>query len=155
MLQIHHSPNLTPLSIGNLLDPYIMLDPVKIKQIFQNFIIQVCHTPKYTPPYVATIFSETGKHIITMLSCILGYTIDEHVDEVIMAFLSIFTPGKPLVIMYDYAHFIADIMHEQFTRFPIERVFKYSSVLFYMFFYYQTDKFPMRIQKFDTKGKVR
>ena len=90
-----------------------------------------------------------------MLSCILGYTSDEHVDEVIMAFLSIFTPGKPLAIMFDYAQFIADRMHEQFTRLPIERVFKYSSVLIYIFLYYQTYKFPVSIQKLDTKGEER
>lgn len=90
-----------------------------------------------------------------MLSCILGYTSDEHVDEVILAFLSIFTPGKPPTIMYNYAQFIADRMHEQFTRLPIERVFKYSLVLFHMFSYYQADKFPVSIQKLDTKGKER
>ena len=90
-----------------------------------------------------------------MLSCILGYTSDEHVDEVIMAFISIFTPGKPPAIMYDYAQFIADRMHEQFTRLPTERVFKYFLVVFHMFLYYQTDKFPKRIQKLDTKGKER
>lgn len=34
MLKIQTSPNLTPLSIGNLLDLYITLDSVKLKQIF-------------------------------------------------------------------------------------------------------------------------
>jgi len=42
-----------------------------------------------------------------MLSCILGYTTDEHVDEVFLEFLSIFSPGKPLAIIYNYAQFIA------------------------------------------------
>ena len=88
-----------------------------------------------------------------MLSCILGYTSDEHVDEVIPAFVSIFTPGKPPAIMYCYAQFIAGRMHEQFTRLPTERVFKYSSVLFHMFLYYQVDKFLVSIYKLDTKGK--
>ena len=95
------------------MDLYIKLDPSKIKQIFQqNFIIEECHNPKDIPPYVATIFSETRRRIITMLSCILGFTSDEFVDEFIMAFLSIFTPSMPPTIMYDYAHFIADRMHE-------------------------------------------
>lgn len=154
MLQIQSSPNQTPLSIGNLY-LYLKLDQVKIMQIFQNFIIEDRHTPIDTPPYAATIFSQIGRHIITMLSCILGYTSDEHVDDVILTFLSIFTPGKPPTIMYDYAQFIADKMHEQFTRLPIERVFKYSLVLFYMFLYYQTDKFPVSIQKLDTRGMER
>lgn len=70
-----------------------------------------------------------------------------------MAFFSIFTPGQPPTIMCGYAQFIADKMHEQFTRFPTERVFKYSSVLFHMFLYYQTDKFPVKIQKTNTRGK--
>lgn len=80
-----------------------------------------------------------------MISCILGYTIDGHVDEFILAFLSIFTPRKPPAIMYDYAQFIADRMHEQFSRLSTERVFKYSSALFYMFLYYQIDKFLVSI----------
>jgi len=41
--------------------------------------------------------------MITMLSFILGYTSDEHVDEVVLAFLSIFWPRKPLATMYNYA----------------------------------------------------
>ena len=80
-----------------------------------------------------------------MPSCILGYTSGEHVDEVVLAFLSIFSPGKPPVVIYNYAQFIADRMHEQLTRLPTERVFKYSSVLFHMFLYYQSDKFPVSI----------
>ena len=55
-----------------------------------------------------------------MLSCILGYTSYEHVDEVILAFLSIFSLGKSPTIMYDYAQFIAEKMHEQFTNFPLK-----------------------------------
>jgi len=90
-----------------------------------------------------------------MISCIFRCTSDEFVDEVIMAFLSIFTPGKPPAILYDYAQFIVDRMHEQLTILPTERVFKYSSVLFHMFLYYQTNKFPLKIQKLDTKGKGR
>jgi len=103
MLQLQPSPNQTPLSIGDLLDLYVTLDLVKIRKIFQNFIIEGRHTPTDTPPYATTIFSETGRNIIIMLWCILGYNSDEHVDEVILAFLSIFTPGKPLAIIYNYA----------------------------------------------------
>ena len=113
--------------------------------MFQNFIIEYHHTPTDTPPYAATIFSEIGKHIITMLFCILEYTRDEHVDEVIPTFLSIFTPGKPPTIMYNYAQFIVDRMHEQFTTLPTERIFKISPVLFHMFFYYHADNFPVSI----------
>ena len=36
-----------------------------------------------------------------------------------------------------------------------ERVFKYSSVLYHMFLYYQPDRFPFPLQKLDTKGQPR
>jgi len=137
MLQVQPSPHETPLSIGGLLDLYTKLDLPRITQIFQTFIIEECHTPTESPPYGATIFSERGKQIITMLSCILGYTTDEHVDEVVLAFLSIFSPGKLPAVIYNYAQLIADRMHEQFIGLPTERVFKYSFVLFHMFLYHQ------------------
>lgn len=155
MLQVQPSPNETPLSIEGLLDLYTKLYLPTTAQIFQNFIIEECHTPTESPPYVATIFSEKGRQIITMLSYILGYASNEHVDEVVLAFLSIFCPGKPLATMYNYAQFIADRMHEQFIRLLNERVFKYYLVLFHMFLYYQSKKFPVNIQKLDTKGNQR
>lgn len=94
------------------MDLYGKLDLAKIAQNVKSFIIEECHNPNDSPPYVATIFSERGKQIITMLSCILGYTIDEHVDEVVMAFLSILSPSKPPTNIYNYVQFITDRMHE-------------------------------------------
>jgi len=90
-----------------------------------------------------------------MLSCILGYTTDEHVDEPILGFLSIFCLGKPPIIVFNFAQFLVDIIHDQLIRFPDERVFKYSSVLFHMFLYFQSEKFTVNIQKLDTKGNPR
>ena len=49
MLQIHPSPNLTPLSIGHMLDLYIILDQAKIKQYIRisslkrNILLQTFH----------------------------------------------------------------------------------------------------------------
>lgn len=57
--------------------------------------------------------------------------------------------------MYDYAKFIADRMDDQFLRMSNERIFKYSSVLYHLFLYYQADKFPFTLQKVDTKGHLR
>jgi len=57
--------------------------------------------------------------------------------------------------MFDYAKFIADKMHDQFMRLENQRVFKYSSVLYHLFLYYQTDRFPFSIQKLDTRGNTR
>ena len=95
MLQIQPGPNQTHLFNEGLLELYINLDLPNKARIFQTFIIDESHIPTDSPPYAATIFSERRRQIITMLSCILGYTTDEHVDEVVLAFISIFFLGKP------------------------------------------------------------
>ena len=56
ILQVQPCPNETRLSIEGFLDLYTKLEPPRIAQIFQTFIIEECHTPKETPPYAATIF---------------------------------------------------------------------------------------------------
>ena len=37
-------------------------------------------------------------------------------------------------------------------RLDNERVFKYSSILYHLFLYYQADKFPITLQNLDTRG---
>lgn len=91
MLQVQLGLNLTPLSIMNFLDQYTKLIPSNMAQLFQNFIVEEKHIPQDAPPYVSAIFIERGKHIMTMVSCVLGFTTDEFVDEIILAFTSIFT----------------------------------------------------------------
>jgi len=125
MLQIQLGHNLIPLSIGDLLDQYSKLSLSKLAQIFQTFIVEERYIPEDPPPYVSAMFFERGKQIITMISCVLGYSTDEFVDELVLAFMSIYTLGQPPVVLYNYAKFIAEIMHEQFTRMQNERVFKY------------------------------
>lgn len=87
-----------------------------------------------------------------MLYCILGYTIDENVDELIVSFLSIFFPGKPPAAIFNFSQFLADRIHHQLIKLPNEIVFQYSFVFFHMFLYFQSDKFPVNIQMLDTKG---
>ena len=95
MLQIQPRPDETPLSIETLTQLYLNLDFPKRFQIFQTFIPSSVETPNTNPPYPTTIFSERTRHIIAMLSCILGYFTDEHVDSPVLGFLSIFTLGHP------------------------------------------------------------
>jgi len=116
----------------------LKLDLPKRSQIFQTFILEEAHIPTDSAPYSTTIFSERARQIVTILSCVLGYTTDEHVDEPILAFLSIFCPGKPPAAVFNFAQFLADRIHDQLIRLPNERVFKYSSVLFHMFLYFQS-----------------
>lgn len=123
--------------------------------MLQTFIRNERHIPKDPPPYVATIFYPFGQAIVEMISCVLGYTTGECINETILAFMSIFTPGLPPTVTYDYAKYRADKMHEQFLRISNERVYKYSSVLYHLFLYYQADKFPFTLQKLDTKDHPR
>ena len=112
MLQIQSKPNETPFSIENLLELYLKLDLPKRSQTFHTFILEKAHIPIDNPPYSATIFSERARQIVTMLSCILGYTTDEHLDEPILAFLSIFCSGKPPATISNFAQFLADRIHD-------------------------------------------
>jgi len=126
-----------------------------LAQLFQTFIREEKHIPKDHPPYVADIFSPWGYNIVAMISCVLGYITIKYIDEIILAFMSIYTPGQPPATIYDFATFIADRMHEQFTRMGNERVFKYSSILYPLFLYYRSDKFPFTLQILDTRGQPR
>lgn len=69
-----------------------------------------------------------------MISNVLGYTTSEFVDEIIIAFMSIYSPDQPPAIMFDFSKFTTDKMHDQFMRLENERVFKYTSVLYHFFF---------------------
>jgi len=43
-------------------------------------------------------------------------------------------------------------MHDQLVKLPEEGAFKYSSVLFHMFLYFQSKRFAVSLQKLDTEG---
>lgn len=137
------------------MDLYPKLNPARLAQIIQTFIVKEKYTPKDPPPYVSVLFFPWGRSIVDMISSVLDYTTSEYIDEIILAFMSIYTPRQPPAVIYDYAQFIADRMHAQFLRMNNERVFKYSSVLYHLFLYYQLDKFPLTLQKLDTKGQPR
>lgn len=93
MLQIQPRQNLTPISIGDLLDRFPELTTTKLAEMFQTFIREEKHIPKYPPPYVATIFSPFGQDIVAMISSALWYTTNEYIDEVILAFMPILNTG--------------------------------------------------------------
>ena len=48
---------------------------------------------------------------------------------------------------------MADNIHEQFMNFGTEGMFIYSSILAYMFVYFQADKFSFSMQKMDADGR--
>ena len=93
--------------------------------------------------------------IIDMISYILGFRTSEIVDETVFALMSMFAPGQPPVVKYDYATFIANKIHEQFMDLERERVFKYTSYIYHLLLYYQSDCFPVFLKKLDARGERR
>lgn len=61
-------------------------------------------------------------------------------------------PRKPSETVFNFGQFLVDRIHDHLIRLLNERVFKFSSVLFHMFLYFKSDKFPVNIQNFETKG---
>jgi hypothetical protein len=75
------------------------------------------------------------------------------VDEPILGFLSIFSVEEKVSIQFDYSGFLAKNLHEQLANFPTEGMFWYSSILAYMFMFYQAYKFLFLMHKMDKNGK--
>jgi hypothetical protein len=71
------------------------------------------------------------------------------VDEPILGFLSIFSTKEKATTQFDYNSFLAENMHEQLFKFPTEGMFQYSSIMAYMFIFFQADKFLFPMQKMD------
>ena len=103
------------------------------------------YIPKVNPPYSTSKFLEGSRHVISMLYFILGYFTDGFTDESILDFLSTLSPGKPLAMIFDYARFIADSIHDQLTKLPIEGLFRYSSYLFHLLLFSQVHHFPISL----------
>lgn len=93
--------------------------------------------------------------LIDMISYILGFRTSEVVDETIFALISIFTLGQPPAVKYDYATFIANKIHEQFMNLERERVFKYTSYIYHLLLYYQSESFSVFLKKLDARGGAK
>jgi len=46
----------------------------------------------------------------------MGFNSSEYVDDITLVLLSIFTPGQPRAIRYNYASYIANKIHDQFQN---------------------------------------
>jgi len=101
MLQLQPGQDITFLTIVDFLEKFSKLSSSRSTQILQTLIVEEKYMPKDPPPYVSVIFSNQGKDITTMISCILGFTTNEYVDEIIFAYMSIFNPSQPLAINFD------------------------------------------------------
>jgi hypothetical protein len=153
MLQITRAKAFSPLTLKVLTDMYQKLYFTQREQIFELFLPENAPIPKTNPPYRSSIFSVKGNQIISSLCNLLGYYLDEWVDDLILGYLNIFsTKGSPTV-QFDYNVFLAENIHDQLFKFPTKGMFQYSSVPVYMFVFYQEYKFLFPMQKLDQDGK--
>lgn len=90
-----------------------------------------------------------------MIFLIMGFKTSEFIDDVTLVLLSIFTPGHPLAVKYDYASYIANKIHDQFLRLDNEGVFKYTTFIYHLMLYYQSEKFHFPVKKLETKGNPK
>jgi len=97
------------------------------------------------------MFSTKGNQIISSLCCLLGYYLDEWVDELILGFMSIFSTKEKSTTQFKFNQFLADNIQNLF-KFPMEGMFQYSSILSYMFLFFQSKKFSFLLQKLDIEG---
>jgi hypothetical protein len=110
-------------------------------QIFKLFLSPSSQFPSTNPPYPSSMFSTKENQIISSLCALLGYYYDQWVDEPILGFLSIFSTDENPTTQFDFNTFMEDNIHEQFVNFSMEGMFRYSSILAYLFVFFQEDNF--------------
>jgi len=154
MLNFKQTQLLFPFSIKHLLDEASRLSGSKIERIAKTFMRADCQ-PKEPPPFLYFHFNEVGKLLVDMISYVLGFKTSEHVDEIVLVLLSAYSPGQPSAIKYNYAKFITNKIHDQLIKLDREGVFKYSSYIYHLFMFYQSESFQCPIKKLDSKGERR
>jgi hypothetical protein len=153
MLQITRPDSVVLFNLEVLTELYQRMTFPQRAQIFELFSPPSSPIPTTSPPYSSSIFSTKGNQIISAVCALLGYYSDQWVDEPILGFLSIFSNDEQPTTQFDYSTFLATNIHDQFMNFPTEGVFRYSSILAYMFLYFQPERFSFSMQKMDADGK--
>lgn len=88
-----------------------------------------------------------------MVTCMLGYPIDQWANEVILGFLSVFSMVNKPSLIFNHNQFLGDNIHDQVLKFSTEGAFKHQSVLVYLLFFDQEDRFKSPFYKLDAQGK--
>jgi len=154
MLNFKQTQQLFPFSMKNLLGEASWLPGLRFEEMVKTFMRENCQ-PKEPPPLPYDHFNEVGKLLIDMISYVLGFTTSELVDETVLVLLSSFSQGKPPAVKYNYAKFIANKIHDQLIRLDRKGVFKYSSYIYHLLMYYQSESFQCPIKKLNSKGERR
>jgi hypothetical protein len=122
-------------------------------QIFELFLPPSAQFPSTNPLYLSSMFSTKGNQVISSFCALLGYYSDQWIDEPIVGFLSIFSTDEKPTTQFDFSTFLVDNIHEKFMNFGTEGMFIYSSILAYLFVFFQADKFGFSMQKMDGDGR--
>jgi len=87
------------------------------------FIVENTPLLSKNPPYSSSIFPDRTRHIVTVLSYLVGYYLDQWFDEAIIGFQYILsTKSKPSAI-FNFSQFLVDSIHQHFSISSIEEVF--------------------------------
>jgi len=111
--------------------------------------------PTGPPPYLDVNFNDVGRLLLDMIAYVLGYRTSEHVDQTMLVLLAAYSPGQPPARKFNFAKFIANKIHDQLFKIDREGIFKYSSYIYHLFMYYQSEAFPCYIKKLDSQGERR
>lgn len=88
------------------------MDFAKRAKTLEIFLTEDAPLPKKHPPYPSSIFPESAKKIITVISYLLGCYSDQWVDEAIIGFMSIFSADSKPSNMFNFSQFLADSIRE-------------------------------------------
>lgn len=130
-----------PFSHEVLIEMYQNIDYSKRAKTLQIFMAENTPLPIKNPPNSSSLFPDRTRHIATVISYLLDYYSYQWIDEAIIAFLSILSIESKPYVLFTFIQFQADEIHEQLVNFFIDEFFHYSSVLVYMFLYFQTYRF--------------
>jgi hypothetical protein len=155
MMQIPQVNSASPFNLEILTELYQKMTFPQRDQIFKLFLPPSTQFPSTNPPYPSSMFSTKGNQIISSLCALLGYYYDQWVDELIVDFLSIFSIDENPTIQFYFSTFLANNIHEHFMNFAMEGMFRYSSILAYLFVFFQVEIFIFSMQKMDGDGRPR
>lgn len=104
MMQAPIVENTIPFSYEALRELYQNLDFASRAKTLELFLATNAPMPAKNPPYPSSIFPNRTKHIIIVLSYLLGYHNDQWVDESMIGFLSILSSDVQPKIMFNSAY---------------------------------------------------
>jgi hypothetical protein len=94
MMQIPRAESTSPFNLEIITELYQKLSFPQRAHIFKLFLPQVAQLPNTNPSYPSSLFSVKGNQVISSLYALLGYFLDQWVDEPILGFLSIFSTNE-------------------------------------------------------------